>query len=63
MTFKTFDKLNICSYMLSLSDISTINGKLDLFVGILLFTFAIVANTLLIYGMLKTKQVTTITSK
>ena len=56
------DKLS-CSYMLSLSHISTTNGKLDLIAGVFLFILAIFANLLLVYGMAKTKDVKNNTSK
>ena len=52
-----------CSYMLSLSHISTTHGKFDLITGVILFILAIFANLLLVYGMAKTKDVKNNTSK
>ena len=53
----------ICDYKLSLSDLSTLNGKLDLAAYVLLCIIVVSANILLVYGMVKTKEFKTNTAK
>ena len=53
----------ICDYLLSLSHLSTLNGKLDLAAYVLMFVFVTAANSILIHGMIKTKETKTNTAK
>ena len=53
----------VCDYMLSLSHLSTLNGKLDLAAYVLMPIVVLSANTLLAYGMIKTKEYKTNTAK
>ncbi|XP_066930937.1 C-C chemokine receptor type 5-like [Clytia hemisphaerica] len=53
----------VCDYLLSLSHISTLNGKLDLTAYVVMFVFATAANVILIHSMIKTKETRTNTAK
>ena len=49
----------VCDHMISLSDLSTLNGKFDLVAYILMFIIVLSANILLV----KTKELKTNTAK
>ena len=46
-----------CGYMLSWSHLDTLNGKFEMIVFAILFMLILPSNGLLIYGMLKTKEI------
>ena len=56
-------KEDFCNYLLTLRNFSTLNGKIDLVVYLILGILVLFTNIALIYGMLKTKDTKTNTSK
>ena len=54
---------HMCQYMLSLSHVTTLNGKFEIVVFIFLFLLIVSSNTVLIYSMIKTNEIKTNTSK
>ena len=54
---------DMCNHMLSLSHVNTLNGKFEIVIFVVLFILIMTSNGLLIYGMLRTKEIKTNTAR